>query len=46
MALEAQLTEKDNALAATLPKLAPADVSGLTAWLKTCPAPTSEVPAC
>ena len=35
-----------DALAATLPKLAPADVGGLTAWLKTCPAPTSEVAAC
>ena len=35
-----------DALAGTLPKLAPADVAGLTAWLKNCPAPTSEVAAC
>jgi len=35
-----------DALAATLPKLAPADAGGLTAWLKNCPAPTSEVAAC
>ena len=35
-----------DALAGTLPKLAPSDVGGLTAWLKTCPAPTSEVAAC
>mgnify|MGYP001485062728 CR=1 FL=1 len=35
-----------DALAGTLPKLAPADVRGLTAWLKNCPAPTSEVAAC
>ena len=35
-----------DALAATLPKLAPADATGLASWLRRCPAPTSEVAAC
>ncbi len=35
-----------DALAGTLPKLAPADATGLASWLRRCPAPTSEVAAC